>query len=187
MAACAGVSPPSTWPATISTSSPFPVARWAATRNCRISTSSPRARSIGSKAVTLPTRRTSRRRDNGSPSGLASVTEKRSRSWNPSASTVGGDTLTSAGRSASMSGIPGSVIAEFLFRHHALGSRLEVEGGGEQRAGIVVLGRREDVGGRAFLHHLAVAHHPEPARHGGHHLEIVREEHLGEIGAPPGP
>src|SRR6516164_9962995 len=50
-----------------------------------------------------------------------------------------------------------------LLRDHVLGRRLQVEGGGQERAGIVALGTGENLGRGSLLHHLAVAHDEEAA------------------------
>ena len=47
-----------------------------------------------------------------------------------------------------------------LLRDDALGRGFEIEGGGEQRARVGALRRLEQFGGRAGLHHLAVAASP---------------------------
>src|SRR6516225_3035368 len=68
-----------------------------------------------------------------------------------------------------------------LSRDCAVGRSFIVESGGKQRAGIVGLGRLEQLRGGSLLYHLAVAHHDQMARQRGDHTQIVRDEHVGEI------
>src|SRR5260370_8677743 len=70
-----------------------------------------------------------------------------------------------------------------LLRDHALGRRLQVEGGGQQRARILTLGTGEHLGRGSLLHHFAVAHDQKTAAERGDHPEIVRNDPLNEI--PP--
>jgi hypothetical protein len=59
--------------------------------------------------------------------------------------------------------------------------RFQPERRGEQRAGVVGLRILEQLGGRALLHHLAMAHHDQMAGERGDHAQIVGNEHVGEV------
>ena len=57
----------------------------------------------------------------------------------------------------------------------------EPERGRKQRAGVIGLRVLEQLRGRPFLHHLAVAHHDQMAGQRGDHAQIVRDEHVGQV------
>ena len=75
--------------------------------------------------------------------------------------------------------------AAIIVQPHWLTTRVECrlvgEGGGEQRARVVVLRRAEDRPRFAALHHLAAPHHDDFARQRPHDPQIMRNEQIGEV------
>ena len=61
---------------------------------------------------------------------------------------------------------------------------LETAHGGEQRLGIGVMGRREDLLDRALLHDLAEIHHRHPVGDVAHQRQVVADEHHGRAAVP---
>ncbi len=73
------------------------------------------------------------------------------------------------------------MVAKYLYLGRTVGHGFDPERRGEQRAGVFALRIREQLGGRHFLHHLAVTHHDQMAGQRGDHTQIVRDEHVGQV------
>ena len=68
-------------------------------------------------------------------------------------------------------------------RERGLGGALQRVGAGhrlQQRAGVGVARRVEDLLGRPHLDHLAQVHHQHPVAHVAHHVQVVADEEVGQ-------
>jgi hypothetical protein len=59
------------------------------------------------------------------------------------------------------------------------GADLQRRRGGQERAGVGMLGRGEQGGGVAHLHQLAQVHDPDPVADVPDHRQVVRDEEVG--------